>query len=133
MAEHVDCPVCYEEIVDHPAPPGKKATGSTKTSCGHTFHPGCMATWYVKHTNCPLCRAEATEFEKPKLPEQPNNKNITHFNAVAVVGPFITNDELAQMATEPLIPANQNFYNLNYLNNIITNYNVSNNSNQHVW
>lgn len=77
MAEPVDCPVCYEEIVDHPAPPGKKATGSTKTSCGHSFHPGCIATWYVKHTECPCCRAEATEFEKPKLPTLPSKKNKT--------------------------------------------------------
>ena len=68
MAESIECPICYSAIVEHPAPAGIKSTGYTKTSCGHTFHPGCLSTWYNKNTDatCPCCRAEATETEKPK-------------------------------------------------------------------
>ena len=67
MADTPDCPICYTPIVEHPAPAGMKATGSTKTSCGHTFHPGCLSTWYnaQAEATCPCCRAEATETEKP--------------------------------------------------------------------
>ena len=90
MAEIPDCPICYTAIVEHPAPAGMKATGSTKTSCGHTFHPGCLSTWYNAQTEatCPCCRAEATETEKPKIPVTtatnvpPTNRELDAMNIV---------------------------------------------------
>ena len=48
-------------------------TGSTTTSCGHTFHFNCLANWCIKkvqsddHQNCPLCRHVMVESER--LPE----------------------------------------------------------------
>ena len=121
MAEPIDCPVCYEEIVDHPAPPGKKATGSTKTSCGHTFHPGCVATWYAKHSECPYCRTEATEFERPIPPAEPMaNEIIDILNAQANATHIITNDEILFSQLDMQANAvNQTLYNLNYFNNLI--------------
>ena len=71
MAEAPDCPICCNAIVEHPKP---KATGVTKTSCGHSFHPGCLGTWYLTNTTCPCCRAEATKLEKPKKLEPKCNK-----------------------------------------------------------
>jgi len=126
MAEPIDCPVCYEEIVDHPAPPGKKATGSTKTSCGHAFHPGCVATWYVKHSECPYCRTEATEFERPIPPAQADNKKTIAnemtaiLNAQANATHIIANDEILFSQLDMQANAvNQTLYNLNYFNNLI--------------
>jgi hypothetical protein len=126
MAEHVDCPVCYEEIVDHPAPPGKKATGSTKTSCGHAFHPGCLATWYAKHSECPYCRAEATEFERPTPPAQRDNEMMAILNAQANATHIITNDDILFSQLDMQANAvNQTLYNLNYFNNLIPyNYDI---------
>jgi hypothetical protein len=126
MAEHVDCPVCYEEIVDHPAPPGKKATGSTKTSCGHAFHPGCLATWYAKHSDCPYCRTEATEFERPTPPARPDNDMIDIMNAQANATHIITNEDILFSQLDMQANAvNQTLYNLNYFNNLIAyNYDI---------
>jgi len=61
----MDCPICMETI--------NASTGSTTTSCGHTFHFKCLANWCIKkvqaddHQNCPLCRHEMFEIER--LPE----------------------------------------------------------------
>lgn len=61
MSTTLDCPICYEEIT--------KASGRTETSCGHTFHPKCIYTWYTKDTRCPCCRKEAAETEIPTKQE----------------------------------------------------------------
>ena len=39
------CPICYEEV----------GTGS-QLKCGHMFHEGCIGTWFMKKTTCPMCR-----------------------------------------------------------------------------
>lgn len=57
-----ECSICYETVIDHPAP---AATGSHRSSCGHVYHPKCIWTWYStqpQHT-CPMCRKPATEME----------------------------------------------------------------------
>ena len=62
-----DCSICYNKIIDHPAPPeaGTEATGSFRSSCGHLFHPKCIWTWFSTQdeSSCPLCRKKATELE----------------------------------------------------------------------
>ena len=61
----MDCPICFDTI--------NASTGSTTTSCGHTFHFRCLAHWSIQkiqaadHQNCPLCRHEMVESER--LPE----------------------------------------------------------------
>lgn len=60
-----DCSICYDAVIDHPAPHGQEATGSHRSSCGHVFHPKCIAKWHKTHSRstCPLCRKGATELE----------------------------------------------------------------------
>lgn len=41
------------------------ATGSHRSSCGHIFHPKCIAKWHLsqERSTCPLCRKVATDLE----------------------------------------------------------------------
>lgn len=41
------------------------ATGSHRSSCGHIFHPKCIAKWHTSHwqSTCPMCRKVATDLE----------------------------------------------------------------------
>ena len=57
-----DCSICYDPVIDFPAP---EATGSHRSSCGHLFHPKCIAKWHLRqdHSTCPMCRKEAVEME----------------------------------------------------------------------
>ena len=64
----MDCSICFDAI--------NASTGSTTTSCGHTFHFRCLANWSIQkiqtasHQNCPLCRHEMVESERlPELDE----------------------------------------------------------------
>ena len=63
-----ECSICYEQVVDFPAP---EATGSYRSSCGHIFHPRCIAIWHVsqKHSTCPLCRKGAVSLENCAVEE----------------------------------------------------------------
>ena len=60
-----DCSICYDAVIDHPAPEGSEATGSYRSSCGHLFHPKCIAKWHVRQeeSTCPNCRKKAVEME----------------------------------------------------------------------
>ena len=60
-----ECSICYDAVIDHPAPEGTVATGSHRSSCGHLFHPKCIWNWYSKQEKgtCPMCRNAATEME----------------------------------------------------------------------
>ena len=60
-----ECSICYDPVIDHPAPEGSEATGSHRSSCGHLFHPKCIAKWHVRQeeSTCPNCRKKATELE----------------------------------------------------------------------
>ncbi len=116
MAEVPDCPICYSAIVEHPNP---NPTGSTKTSCGHTFHPGCLATWYLTEPSCPCCRAKATELEMPRQLAPVSNKNFFDNYTYNV-----TIDEVmgSQLDVSDNAVNNTFLNNLNLINNaIITN------------
>ena len=54
----MECSICMNAIT--------AATGSTTTSCGHTYHLGCFVRWIMnpEHETCPLCRAVPAEEEK---------------------------------------------------------------------
>lgn len=62
---HPECSICYDAVIDHPAPEGLEATGSHRSSCGHLFHPKCIAKWHLRQeeSTCPMCRKEAVEME----------------------------------------------------------------------
>lgn len=54
----MDCSICMSAIDD--------TTSSARTSCRHSFHFGCLATWSRKNTSCPLCRTTFTETDAPQ-------------------------------------------------------------------
>ena len=60
-----ECSICYDPVIDFPAPEGLEATGSHRSSCGHLFHPKCISKWHLRQeeSTCPMCRKEATELE----------------------------------------------------------------------
>ena len=61
------CAICHDDVIDAgTASCACSATGSLKTSCGHIFHPKCLWKWYSSQedSNCPMCRAPATEWEQ---------------------------------------------------------------------
>jgi hypothetical protein len=60
-----ECSICYDPVIDHPAPEGSEATGSHRSSCGHLFHPKCIAKWHLRQeeSTCPNCRKKAAELE----------------------------------------------------------------------
>lgn len=62
MSAPSDCSICYDPVIDFPAP---EATGSHRSSCGHLFHPKCISKWHngQEHSTCPMCRKEAVEME----------------------------------------------------------------------
>ncbi|KAL6204665.1 hypothetical protein ACLB2K_021932 [Fragaria x ananassa] len=54
---NTDCPVCLgefeeEEWIRH------------LPKCNHAFHISCIDTWFVAHSNCPLCRSEVYDFHQ---------------------------------------------------------------------
>ena len=63
------CSICYDDVIDHPAPEGMEATGSHRSSCGHLFHPKCISKWHVsqEESTCPMCRKKAGEMEDCSL------------------------------------------------------------------
>ncbi len=65
MSEQSECSICYNTVIDFPAPAGAEATGSHRSSCGHLFHPRCISKWHSgqEHSTCPLCRKEAVSLE----------------------------------------------------------------------
>lgn len=62
MSEKIECPICYEAVIDFPE---ANATGSHRTSCGHIFHPKCITKWYIQQetSTCPMCRNLANDTE----------------------------------------------------------------------
>jgi hypothetical protein len=57
MDPTMDCCICLAAI--------EATTSSVRTSCGHTFHFGCLATWSKTKPTCPMCRQAFTETETP--------------------------------------------------------------------
>lgn len=74
-----DCSICYEAVIDHPAPDGQEATGSHRSSCGHVFHPKCIWKWFSAQaeSSCPLCRKKATELEDVRAHEEEEEEVFT--------------------------------------------------------
>jgi hypothetical protein len=60
-----ECSICYDAVIDYPAPEGAEATGSHRSSCGHLFHPKCISKWHLsqQESTCPMCRKKAVEME----------------------------------------------------------------------
>jgi hypothetical protein len=72
-----DCCICYDAVIDHPAPEGSEATGSHRSSCGHLFHPKCIAKWHLRQeeSTCPMCRKKATELEDCAIEEEEDEED----------------------------------------------------------
>lgn len=41
----LECPICYEDIGE-----------GVQLKCKHVYHSGCIDTWFMKKTSCPMCR-----------------------------------------------------------------------------
>lgn len=52
------CSICHEDIND--------TTGSTKLSCSHLYHLGCIVKWLSINPSCPCCRKNLSEYENVK-------------------------------------------------------------------
>ena len=42
------CPICSKDYENN----------HISLPCGHTFHSGCVLTWFEKKMNCPICRID---------------------------------------------------------------------------
>ncbi len=95
------CGICHDDVIDSGA--GGVATGSLKTSCGHIFHPNCLWKWYSsqEHSNCPMCRAPATEWE------QTYSASIPPRAREIIAELALLADELDLLNAEPVAPATQ--------------------------
>jgi len=66
----MDCPICLIAIT--------KETGVITTSCGHSYHFSCIASWYAKGNTCPCCRTSPTSTEAmPKEEEDEEEMEFT--------------------------------------------------------
>jgi hypothetical protein len=86
-----DCSICYEAVIDHPAPPEAEAeaTGSFRSSCGHLFHPKCIWKWFSAQaeSSCPLCRKKATELEDIRPHEEEDEEEEEELVAAVAAAP----------------------------------------------
>jgi len=48
QATQAQCSICQDEVAENDP--------ITITSCAHTFHKDCLATWFARQKSCPLCR-----------------------------------------------------------------------------
>ena len=53
-----ECCICLDEIV-------VATTGCVQLACSHTYHLGCISTWFQNNPSCPECRHKAVEKETP--------------------------------------------------------------------
>jgi len=97
------CGICHDDVIDARSGAGGVATGSLKTSCGHIFHPNCLWKWYSsqEHSNCPMCRAPATEWE------QTYSASIPPRAREIIAELALLADELDLLNAEPVAPATQ--------------------------
>jgi len=55
------CPICFEIVSN---------ADKKRLTCKHTFHLGCISTWYVQADSCPVCRTEQPDDEYIKFKTQ---------------------------------------------------------------
>lgn len=54
----MDCPICCVSF-------DAKGIPILRTPCGHLFHEDCLVKWCTNHVDCPLCRCDLGDDEKP--------------------------------------------------------------------
>lgn len=90
MAELTICSICHDEI--------NEKTGSTKLSCSHLYHLGCIVSWLSNKDNCPCCRKEMGEYEKVKKDSTSCLDYLnTLIDAIEIQG-YDTNEETNQLS-----------------------------------
>ncbi|KAG9452478.1 hypothetical protein H6P81_005382 [Aristolochia fimbriata] len=55
--ERCCCAICLNEFV------AGEEIG--RTGCGHSFHPGCIISWFCKSLTCPMCRSRIRSRPNP--------------------------------------------------------------------
>jgi len=67
-----ECCICLDEIV-------VATTGCVQLACSHTYHLGCISTWFQKNPSCPECRSAPTEKEAPSALSAPITDSFSSF------------------------------------------------------
>ena len=52
----MECSICLDAITSD--------TGKVEMSCSHPYHLKCIAKWLTSNTSCPMCRKNASDYEK---------------------------------------------------------------------
>lgn len=77
MAEHPQCPICFEEVSD-------ESNARVVLPCTHGFHHGCLERWASRNSSCPQCRRELTPDECAALDLRVHADEARALNAQAV-------------------------------------------------
>ena len=56
--DHLTCSICYENFKK-----GDEIAFSRNHACQHSFHVDCIVKWLMKHSDCPICRANYVQEE----------------------------------------------------------------------
>ena len=56
--DHLTCSICYENFKK-----GDEIAFSRNHACQHSFHVDCIVKLLMKHSDCPICRANYVQEE----------------------------------------------------------------------
>lgn len=59
--DHIGCAICMSNFVE-----GELVCQSSNIHCQHVYHKECMASWLMKHKECPMCREDYLLEEDPQ-------------------------------------------------------------------
>ncbi|KAK1398853.1 RING-H2 finger protein ATL5 [Heracleum sosnowskyi] len=59
----LECAVCLSEFQEN-------QSGRVLPGCNHVFHVQCIDTWFVSHSDCPLCRTRVDGSDPVTRPEK---------------------------------------------------------------
>ena len=80
------CAICHEDIHDD--------TGSTKLSCSHLYHLGCIVKWLTINPTCPCCRKNLSEYENVKQTHIHQEEIQFTTEEIEITGDDLTDDEV---------------------------------------
>lgn len=80
----MECPICYDAI--------NESTGSTKLSCSHEYHLGCIVSWLCLNQNCPCCRKNINKYETIPIQRTESPRAMDLLNEIEIIGYDTTED-----------------------------------------
>ncbi len=67
LKKNTDCSICRLNL-NYDSMNIKENNNIVTGNCGHTFHCGCINSWLVENTPCPLCLETWSVFKEPTTP-----------------------------------------------------------------